>query len=135
MKIEMLENNKIVMKLMEFNHELFSTLLVTYLLLLLAETIWSGSVSANMNINYLLIIVIISGAISVLTRKEEEKVEMVEITKKDYLYIVALGIAGSLIIWYKIKDIGNLAYLISIVAGVLIVLLSLLLFKEDENDG
>ena len=123
------------MKFMEFNHELFSMLLITYLLLLLAETIWGGSVSANMNINYLLISVIISGAISVLTRKEEENVEKVDITKKDYLYIGTLGIAGSLIIWYKIKDIGNLAYLISIVAGALIVLLSLLLFKEDENDS
>lgn len=135
LNIEKLEKNKIVMKFMEFNHELFSTLLVTYLLLLLAETIWSGSVSANMNINYLLISVIISGAISVLTRKEEENVEKVEITKKDYLYIGTLGIAGSLIIWYKLKDIGNQAYLISIVAGALIVLLSLLLFKEDENDS
>lgn len=135
MNIEKLEKNRMVMKFMEFNHELFSTLLVTFLLLLLAETIWSGSVSAHLNINYLLVIVIISGAISILTRKEEQKVETVKITKKDYLYIGALGIAGSLIIWYKIKDIGNLAYLISIVAGVLIVLLSLLLFKEDENDG
>ena len=135
LNIETLEKNKIVIKFMEFNPELFFTLLVTYLLLLLAETIWTGSVSAHMNINYLLIIVIISGVISVLTGKEEEKVENVEVTKKDYLYIGALGIAGSLIIWYKIKDIGNLAYLISGVAGALIILLSLLLFKEDEIDG
>ncbi|MFU8768028.1 MAG: hypothetical protein ACNA7I_10280, partial [Candidatus Methanoperedens sp.] len=59
----------------------------------------------------------------------------VELTRKDYLYIGALGIAGTLIVWYKIQDIGNLAYLISIVSGVLIIMLSLLLFEEDENDG
>ncbi len=133
LNIEMPERNKTVMKFIEFNHELFSMLLVTYLLMLLAETIWAGSVSGYLNINYLLTIVIISGAISALTRKEEEIVEKVLITKKDYIYIGALGIAVSSIIWYKIKDIGNLAYLISIVAGGLIVLLSLLLFKEDEN--
>jgi len=40
-----------------------------------------------------------------------------------------------LIVWYKIQDIGGLAYLISIVAGVLIIMLSLLLFEEDEKDG
>jgi hypothetical protein len=135
MNFEMLERNKIVMKFMEINHEFFSILLITYLLLFLAENIWTGSVSGALNINYLLTLLIISGAFSALTRKEEEKVEKVLITKKDYMYIGALGIAGSLIIWYKIKDIGNLAYLISIVAGALIVLLSLLLFKEDENDG
>ncbi|MDW7728135.1 MAG: hypothetical protein SCH70_13730 [Candidatus Methanoperedens sp.] len=135
MNIEKLEKNKRVMQFLELNHELFSTLLVTFLLLLLAETIWSGSVSANMDTNYLLVIVIVSGALSVLTRKEEEKVEKVELTRKDYLYIGTLGIAGTLIVWYKIQDIGNLAYLISIVSGVLIILLSLLLFEEDENDG
>lgn len=135
MKIEKLQKNKRVMQFLDFNHELFITLLITFLLLLLAETVWEGSVSAYMNINYLLIIVIASGAISVITRKEEEKVEKVELKKKDYLYIGILGIAGSLIVWYKIQDIGGLAYLISIVAGVLIILLSLLLFKEDEKDG
>lgn len=135
MNIERLEKNKRVMQFLELNHELFSTLLVTFLLLLLAETIWTGSVSFYMNTNYLLVIVIVSGSLSVLTRKEEVKAEKVELTKKDYLYIGALGIAGTLIVWYKIQDIGALAYLISIISGVLIIMLSLLLFEEDENDG
>lgn len=135
MDIEKLKKNKSAMQLLEFNHEFFSTLLVTFLLLLLVETVWEKSVSTFMNINYFLIIVIVSGAISVLTRTEGEKMEKVNSTKKDYLYIGTLGIAGALIVWYKIKDIGMLAYLISIVAGVLIILLSLLLFEEDEKDG
>ncbi|KCZ70618.1 hypothetical protein ANME2D_02639 [Candidatus Methanoperedens nitroreducens] len=135
MNIERLEKNKMVMQFLELNHEIFSILLATFLLLLLAEIIWTGSISAYMNTNYLLIIVTVSGAISVITRKEEEKAEKIELTKKDYLYIGTLGIAGTLIIWYKIKDIGNLAYLISIVSGVLIIMLSLLLFEEDEKDG
>lgn len=135
MKFGKLQNNKRVMQFLDFNHELFITMLVTFLLLLLAETIWTGSVSAYMNINYLLIIVIASGAVSVITRKEEETVEKVVLAKKDYIYIGTLGIAGSLIVWYKIKDIGIFAYLISIIAGALIILLSLLLFEEDEKDG
>jgi predicted membrane channel-forming protein YqfA (hemolysin III family) len=135
MNIEKLKKNKSVMLLLDLNHEFFSTLLVTFLLLLLAETIWEGSVSMYMNINYLLIIVIISGAISVLTRKEDVKAEKVALAKKDYIFIGATGIAGALIIWYKIKNIGKLAYLISIVAGVLIILLSLLLLEEDEKNG
>lgn len=133
--MQKLEKNKKVMQFLEFNHELFSTLLVTFLLLLLAETIWKDSVSTYMNINYFLIIVIISGIISVFTAKEEDKPEKVELTRKDYLYIVTLGAAGTFIVWYKIKNIGKLAYLISIVAGVLIILLSLLIFEEDEKDG
>lgn len=53
MDIEKLKKNEIVMQLLDLNHEFFSTLLVTYLLLLLAETVWEGSVSTFMNINYL----------------------------------------------------------------------------------
>jgi len=57
------------------------------------------------------------------------------LTKKDYFFIAVLEISGMLIIWYKIKEIGNLAYLISIIAGVLIIFISLLLNEEDEKDG
>jgi len=134
MKIEKLKTDKRVMKLLDINHNFFSMLLVTYLLLLLVETIWMGSVSAFFNLNYFLLILMISGAISVLTR-EEGKIKKVILTKKDYFFIAALGIAGMLIIWYKIKDIGNFAYLVSIIAGVLIILISVLLNEEDEKDG
>lgn len=128
------EKNEKIAYLLELNHSLFSNLFVVYLFLLLAETIQEGSVSIYMAINYLLIIVIASGIISVLTRSEDVKPEKVDPTKKDYVYIGAMGIAGASIIWYKTKNIGELAYLISVIAGVLIILFPLLLFEEDEND-
>ena len=133
MDIEKLEKKYTVKHYLEINHEFFSTMLVTYLLLLLAEFIWEGSVTNHINTNYFLIIVIISGAVSILTQKDVEKPEKVELTMTDYRYIAILGIAGAFIIWYKIKDIGNLAYLISGVAGALIILLSLLLFEEEDD--
>jgi len=134
MNIEKLKKDERVTKLLDINYNFFSMLLVTYLLLLLVETIWTDSVSTFLNLNYFLLILMISGAISVLTR-EEEKIKKIILTKKDFFFIAALGIAGMLIIWYKIKDIGNLAYVISIIAGALIILISLLLNEEDEKDG
>ena len=134
MNIEKLKKDERVTKLLDINYNFFSMLLVTYLLLLLVETIWTDSVSTFLNLNYFLLILMISGAISVLTR-EEEKIKKIILTKKDFFFIAALGIAGMLIIWYKIKDIGNLAYVISIIAGALIILISLLLNEEDEEDG
>lgn len=133
MYIEKLEKNNTVKHYLDINQEFFSTMLLTYLLLLLAEFIWEGSVTNHINTNYFLIIVIISGAVSILTQKDVEKQEKVELTITDYRYIAILGIVGSLIIWYKIKDLGNLAYLISGVAGALIILLSLLLFEEEDD--
>ncbi|MEK6855424.1 MAG: hypothetical protein AABX73_04340 [Nanoarchaeota archaeon] len=111
------------------NH-LFQTLLVTYLLLLLLEQIWKGVVSTYLNLNYLLIVVIIAGILDVFS--EQPKKEKERITKKDYVFIIALGILGFVIIKYKTTALGWLSWLISIIAGILIILLSLLVLEEDD---
>lgn len=120
---------------LKLNQELFSVMLVTYLLLLLLETIWEGFISLHLNLNQLLIIVIITGAIAVLTGKEdyEIKKENESITTKDHIFIIGAGILGSGIIYYKIQETGWLSYVISAMAGILIILLSILIL-EDEND-
>jgi hypothetical protein len=120
---------------LKLNQELFSVILVTYLLLLLLETIQEGFISSHLNLNQLLIIVIITGAIAVLTGKEdyEIKKEKESITTKDHIFIIGAGILGSGIIYYKIQETGWLSYVISAMAGILIILLSILIL-EDEND-
>lgn len=120
---------------LKLNQELFSVILVTYLLLLLLETIQEGFISSHLNLNQLLIIVIITGAIAVLTGKEdyEIKKEKESITTKDHIFIIGAGILGSGIIYYKIQETGWLSYVISAMAGILIILLSIMIL-EDEND-
>ncbi len=111
----------------------FQDLLVLYLILLLAETIWEKSVTPYLNINHLLALVIITGIITVLTAKEE-KPEPQPITKNDYIMAAAAGIAGAVIIYYKTSEIGSLSIIISIISGTLIILLSILVLQEDEED-
>jgi hypothetical protein len=113
------------------NHT-FQTLLVTYLVLLLAEQIWPGIVSVYMNLNYLLIIVIVAGVLDVLSEQPPKKEE--KIRKRDYFFISVLGIAGFIIIKFKTTELGWLSWTISIIAGILIILLSLLVLEEDEDD-
>ena len=105
------------------NH-IFQTILVTYLVLLLVEQIWTGLVSTYLNLNYLLIIVIIAGILDVFSEHPPKNKE--ETTKKDYIYIAVLGIAGFMIIKFKTSSLGWLSWLISIIAGILIILLSIL---------
>jgi predicted membrane channel-forming protein YqfA (hemolysin III family) len=112
------------------NHT-FQSLLVTYLLLLLIEQIWSGSVSLFLNLNYLLIIVIVLGILDVFS--EHKKIEE-HVSKWDYVLISVLGVVGFIIIKFKTVDLGWLSWLISIIAGILIILLSLLVLEEDEED-
>lgn len=115
-------------------NQLFQVLLVTYLVLLLVEELWQGTVSNYLNINYLLVVVIILGILDIFS--ENTKKENKPITKKDYLFVIVLSIAGFLIIKFKTSALGWLSWLISIIAGVLIALLSVLVLedKEDEMD-
>lgn len=117
----------------EIINYLFQSLLVAYLILLLIEQIWPTSVSSYLNLNYVLVAVIIAGVLDVFSYHSKPKKNPV--TKNDYILIVLLGIAGFLIIKFKTAQLGWLSWLISIIAGILIILLSLLVLEEDEDEN
>jgi len=115
---------------------IFQGLLVFYLVLLLTETIKERLIPEWMNLNYLMGLVIFFGVITILFPPPEEKPwkrKKEEIAKKDYAMIVTMGAIGSLIVWYKTKEIGWISYLISFISGILIILLSILILGEDEE--
>jgi len=109
---------------------IFQTLLITYLLLLLLEQIWTGFVSTYLNLNYLLVLVILSGILDVFA---EHEIKQEKPKKSDYYLVYVLGILGTIIIKYKTAELGYLSWIISIIAGILIILLSLLILEEDEK--
>ena len=43
-----------------------------------------------------------------------------------------MGILGTIIIFLKLKEMGWIAYLISILSGLLIIFLSILILKENQ---
>ena len=79
----------------------------------------------------MLVAVIIAGILDVLSEQPERKKEIVK--KMDYVFILILGILGFIIIKYKTATLGWLSWLISIIAGTLIVLLSLLVLEEEDE--
>ncbi len=115
----------------EIINYLFQALLVSYLLLLLTEQIWSGSVSLYVNLNYLLIGVILTGILDVFSEHPEKKSEKIKLI--DYMFISVLGVVGFAIIKFKTAELDGLSWLISVIAGILIVLLSILVLEEDEE--
>jgi hypothetical protein len=116
----------------EIINYLFQSVLVAYLLLLLIEQIWGGSVSFYINLNYLLVFVIITGVLDVFSFHEKQTKK--KVTWKDNIYIILLGIAGFAIIKFKTSQLGWLSWMISIIAGILIILLSLLVLGDDEDE-
>jgi uncharacterized membrane protein len=115
----------------EIVNHLFQTLLVTYLVLLLIEQVWSGRVSSYLNLNYLLVVVIVAGIVDVFSEKSEVKSERAR--KIDYAFAVLLGVIGFGIIKYKTVELGWLSWVISAIAGALIILLSWLVLEEDNE--
>ncbi|GAJ10962.1 unnamed protein product, partial [marine sediment metagenome] len=119
----------------ELVQTLFVTLLTTYLLLLLLETIFKSSVSSHMNLNYLLLIVVVVGIVAVLTTpRKVERVAREQLTPRTFIVIVCAAIGGAAIIWYKTKEMGWLSWVISAVGVGMIVLLSLLVWQGDQDE-
>ena len=114
----------------ELISSVFQSFLVAYLVLLLVEQIWNGSVSVYLNLNYLLIVVILFGILDVFS--EHKKVKEKPANWKDHLFIYLLGIIGFIILKVKTIDLGWLSWIISIIAGILIILISLLVLEEDD---
>jgi len=124
------ENSRLFRKSSEITRGLFSTMLIIFLLLVLIETVWQGSVTTYINTNHILIIVVILGIITALVAKEKTK-RLKKITRKDYALIAITSVACTLTIWYKTQNLGWISYSASIIAGALVILLSMLVLKEE----
>jgi hypothetical protein len=117
--------------------EVFQFSLITYLILLLAETIKQGLVSFFFNLNILLIVVLFSGVVMVLTHNEKldevlKTEEKHKIKTSDVEYIIILAAGGALLVWYKTQDLGILSIIISVLTAIIIVLLSLLVLTDKQ---
>jgi len=139
LKLQLLKNSKsarIVQNIRENIGRTFQLLLILFLITLLLQEFKPEWVAQNISLNYFLIVVIIFGVLAVLLepKREVEKIETITINLKDYIFIAIAGIVGAFIIFYKIENLGWLAYMISALSGILIILLSILMLEEEEED-
>lgn len=109
---------------------LFQLFLVVYLILLLINEFVAVKF---MNLNYLLVLTIISGVLTVIFPVKKE-VEEKPMKSFDKVLIYVLAIIGMILIFIKTKDLGWLSYVISIISGVLIVLVGYLVYEDDEEE-
>jgi hypothetical protein len=92
--------------------------------------------------NLVVVIFIVSIIFAIKNREKLQKLRDIEISKsekltvKDYLFITLLSIIGGVVIWYKFKELGNIAILLSILTGLLVFTLSVTLIEEEviEDD-
>jgi len=133
------ERNRFIRWVCGLLQTLFLVILTAYFLLVLMEILFEGSVSSYLNLIHLLVAVIVVGIAAVLTASRKGQGSQAKtLTLKYLVMIVFAGVGGAVIVWYKIREIGWLAYVVSVVSGALIVFLSIVIWQEDkeeEHDG
>lgn len=118
-------------EVLETVHVLFQTLLVVYLLLLLGNQFKAFVYPPYLNV--LLVVVLVLGVVSVLTRKEEHHVER-QPTKWDFILIWVLGVGGAVLVFLKTGSLGWLQYVLTLLSGALIVLLGYLVYEPEHEE-
>ncbi len=125
--IELIDNLKYIVSYV------FQALLILFLITLLAQQFYPEFINSIVNVNWFMIIVIISGAISILFPHQQSLEIKKPINWKDIIFILILGILGGIIIFLKLKTAGWISYVISSLGGLIIILLSWLVLTEDNS--
>ena len=112
-------------------NQIFQYVLVIFLLVLLIKEFYP--IDAMINVNYLLVVTLFFGILSI-TSETEEKSKKEKLTKKDLVMIAGAGIIGAALVYLKTTSLGLLGIFISIVAGLLIIILSYLVLTEEDSE-
>jgi len=116
-------------KLVVFNHNLFSTLFITMLLLFLMESIWPHSVSIYFDVKYIVIPAIISGLADLLLFKEEFKDQKQNKQSSNIIHIIlaiVIAIIGLFAVEYKLSYAASIVNEVAILSGMLLLTVSLI---------
>lgn len=113
--------------------EFFGIMLLVYLLLYLMEQYIPGLVSYTVNMTWLLIAVVAAGCLTAaLSEPMKHQRQTTPIGKKQYIEIAALSIIGGMLVFLKIRSIGVFAIPITLLAFVVIAVLSVMLLRDRE---
>lgn len=117
---------------LKINRLLFLISTFIYLLLLIINQFWNKIFQEYLNINAIFILLLMSGVFFLFPIiKEEEKFnEKRKLEREDIFLFFIMGLICSVLVWIKIKDFGTISYIISGIAGLVTLFLSILIFYD-----
>lgn len=129
------KDSDIKQRIAAISEEGFHISLITYLVLLLLESIKEQFVSYFFDLNILLGVVLVTGILMALTSSERNETVSSHKPFSWYgRYVALLSIGGALLVFYKTESLGALSLVVSIVTGVIIFLLSYVLMHEENEE-
>lgn len=125
-----IENHR---ELVAFNHNVFSTLFATMILLFLMENLWVYSVSAYIDVRYIVVPGIISGLVDILFFKEEKQ-NKPKFKVTDIILALMIAIIGIFMVDYKLSRATSIVNEVSILSGMLLLTVALIFYDFDLKD-
>ena len=127
------KNSDNIALFLKINRLLFLISTFVYLLLLIINQFWDKIFKEYLNINAIFVLLLISGALFLIPiTKEEKRISQIrKLERKDIFIFLIMGLICSVLVWIKIKDFGIISYIISIIAGLIILVLSILIFYDQ----
>ena len=134
-------NKALIKTILSGAKNLFVVSLIIYLVLFLLEITLPGFVSNSFNLNWILGVVLVLGALAAFAPEEEESPfakatgdEVEKPNKTDYLMVIGLGIIGGLLMFYKsdLNLVPRILFSLFIAGFIIAVSLYLLLVKDEE---
>jgi uncharacterized membrane protein len=136
MKLELTKKERIIIEYLKYLVSyLFSILLFVFLLFFLFKQFYPRIITENINLNYLMIIVIAFGTISIIfpVKKTIEFYNDSSISKSNLIFIITFGLIGGIIIYFKLKNNKIISVIISFLSFLIITLISYLLIQEKDE--
>jgi len=115
--------------------ESFKVSLISYFIFSFVDSFQEGIISDWFDINIFLSATLITGAITVIFFDFKPNKDIINHTKKQFIFPWLLAIIGSVIFYLKTKSIGWPALVIAIIAGLFVIILSLVLTKSNSKDN
>ena len=117
---------------LRINRFLFLIITFVYLLLLIINQFWNKIFKEYLNINAIFILLLIDGILFLLPmfEKKDKINKKRKIKIEEYFLFLIMSLICSVLVWIKIKDFGTISYIISSIAGLIILVLPILLFYD-----
>ena len=133
MRKKIFETLKIIQPFFALIRDIFPYVLLLYLVFFLLENLFTGIVSNNIDLNYVLVAVMIVGFLSVFAPLPEQQEEP---PQKNDLYIIAgLTLMSFFILFFKTRDMGMEGFGIALGGSILVAgMAAVIMYSKDDED-